>query len=125
MWRMVIVLLLVLFANFDSAQGQPVRGAFPSPSIQILPMMVAAERGFYKREGLDLELVFVRGAATAVQALLANQIHFIFSIGPQMPAVWEGNDIMILAQQVGRPTFSLVVTPDIQRSPISKARDSA
>jgi len=32
-----------------------------------------------------------------------------------MPAVWEGNDIMILAQQVGRPTFSLVVTPDIQK----------
>ena len=50
-----------------------------------------------------------------MQALLANQIHFIFSIGPQMPAVWEGNDIMLLAQQVGRPTFSLVVTPDIQK----------
>jgi hypothetical protein len=30
--------------------------------------------------GLDLELVFVRGASTAVQALLANQIHFIFSV---------------------------------------------
>jgi ABC-type nitrate/sulfonate/bicarbonate transport system substrate-binding protein len=59
--------------------------------------------------------VFVRGASTAVQALLANQIHFIFSVGPQMPAVWEGNDIMLLAQQVGRPTFSLVVTPDIQK----------
>jgi NitT/TauT family transport system substrate-binding protein len=78
-------------------------------------MMVAQERGFFKREGLDLELIFVRGATTAVQALIANQIHFIFSIGPQMPAVWEGNDIILLAQQVGRPTFSLVVTPDIQK----------
>ena len=114
--RRNIALAIVTFACFAShAHGQLVRGAFPSPSIQILPMMVAAERGFYKREGLDLELIFVRGAATAVQALLANQIHFIFSIGPQMPAVWEGNDIMILAQQVGRPTFSLVVTPDIQQ----------
>jgi hypothetical protein len=68
-------------------------------------MMVAQEKGFYKREGLDLELVFVRGASTAVQALLANQIHFIFSVGPQMPAVWEGADIMLLAQQVGRYLF--------------------
>jgi NitT/TauT family transport system substrate-binding protein len=114
--RRMIALLIVIIALFAShASAQMVRGAFPSPSIQILPMMVAAERGFYKREGLELELVFVRGAATAVQALLANQIHFIFSIGPQMPAVWEGNDIMILAQQVGRPTFSMVVTPDIQK----------
>ena len=114
--RGIMALLMVMLASFAGhAHGQSVRGAFPSPSIQILPMMVAAERGFYKREGLDLELIFVRGAATAVQALLANQIHFIFSIGPQMPAVWEGNDIMLLAQQVGRPTFSMVVTPDIQK----------
>jgi NitT/TauT family transport system substrate-binding protein len=115
MFRIVLISLFGLVLGIDKAAAQPVRGAFPSPSIQILPLMVAAERGFFKREGLDLELVFVRGASTAVQALLANQIHFIFSIGPQMPAVWEGNDIMLLAQQVGRPTFSLVVTPDIQK----------
>jgi len=115
MWRAVLISWVCLLAGADQSISQPVRGAFPSPSIQILPMMVAAERGFYKREGLELELVFVRGAATAVQALLANQIHFIFSVGPQMPAVWEGNDIILLAQQVGRPTFSLVVTPDIQK----------
>jgi len=115
MRKVVLVSLVLLFATVNQAASQAVRGAFPSPSIQILPLMVAAERGFFKREGLELELVFVRGATTAVQALLANQIHFIFSIGPQMPAVWEGNDIMLLAQQVGRPTFSLVVTPDIQK----------
>src|SRR6266545_2538205 len=117
-----LISLFCFFAGAENAASQPVRGAFPSPSIQILPMMVAAERGFFKREGLDLELVFVRGASTAVQALLANQIHFIFSIGPQMPAVWEGNDIILLAQQVGRPTFSLVVTPDIQKIADLKGR---
>src|SRR5918996_1319367 len=111
----IIVSIICFFVAIDRAESQAVRGAFPSPSVQILPMMLAQEKGFYKREGLDLELVFVRGASTAVQALLANQIHFIFSIGPQMPAVWEGSDIMILAQQVGRPTFSLVVTPDIHK----------
>jgi ABC-type nitrate/sulfonate/bicarbonate transport system substrate-binding protein len=115
MIKLVLISLFCVLTASDRAAAQPVRGAFPSPSIQILPLMVAAERGFFKREGLDLELIFVRGASTAVQALLANQIHFIFSIGPQMPAVWEGNDIMLLAQQVGRPTFSLVVTPDIQK----------
>src|SRR4029079_3697379 len=46
---------------------------------------------------------------------LGNQIHFIFSVGPQMPSVWEGSDIILLAQQVGRPTFSMVVTPEVQK----------
>jgi ABC-type nitrate/sulfonate/bicarbonate transport system substrate-binding protein len=32
-----------------------------------------------------------------------------------MPAIWEGTDIILLAQQVGRPTFSLVVRPEIQK----------
>ena len=114
--RLVLIISIACFiVAADRAESQPVRGAFPSPSVQILPMLLAQDKGFYKREGLDLELVFVRGASTAVQALLANQIHFIFSVGPQMPAVWEGNDIMLLAQQVGRPTFSLVVTPDIYK----------
>ena len=121
--RLAFIISLACFiVAADRAESQPVRGAFPSPSVQILPMMVAQEKGFYKRESLDLELVFVRGASTAVQALLANQIHFIFSVGPQMPAVWEGADIMLLAQQVGRPTFSLVVTPDIQRIADLKGR---
>jgi ABC-type nitrate/sulfonate/bicarbonate transport system substrate-binding protein len=115
MWKRILIAVIGVFALVEQAASQSVRGAFPSPSIQILPMMVGVEKGFYKRERLDMELVFVRGASTAVQALLANQIHFIFSVGPQMPAVWEGNDIMLLAQQVGRPTFSLVVTPDIQK----------
>ena len=98
--RQTVILSAICFILVAGQVGaQQVRGAFPSPSLQILPMMVAAERGFYEREGLELELVFVRGATTAVQALLANQIQFIFSIGPQMPAVWEGNDIMLLAQQ--------------------------
>ena len=115
MWLALLISIACFFVAVDRVESQSVRGAFPSPSVQILPMMVAQEKGFYKREGLDLELVFVRGASTAVQALLANQIHFIFSVGPQMPAVWEGNDIMLLAQQVGRPTFSMIVSPDIYK----------
>jgi ABC-type nitrate/sulfonate/bicarbonate transport system substrate-binding protein len=70
MFKVFVLSLICVIGGAGKAASQAVRGAFPSPSIQILPMMVGAERGFYKREGLDMELVFVRGAATAVQALL-------------------------------------------------------
>ena len=49
-----------------------------------------------------------------MQALLGNQFHFIFSVGPQMPSIGEDGDIVLLAQQIGRPTFSMMVTPDIK-----------
>jgi ABC-type nitrate/sulfonate/bicarbonate transport system substrate-binding protein len=115
MWQAVITLVLTLAMSPRSLFAEPVRAAYPSANVQFLPAFVSLEKGFYKREGLEAELISVRSAVTAVQALVGNQIHFIFSVGPQMPAIWEGTDIVLLAQQVGRPTFSLVVRPEIQK----------
>jgi ABC-type nitrate/sulfonate/bicarbonate transport system substrate-binding protein len=115
MWQVALAVITSLILGAAGAGAEPVRGAYPSANVQFLPAFVALERGFYKREGLDAELISVRSAVTAVQALLGNQIHFIFSVGPQMPSVWEGADIILLAQMIGRPTFSLMVTPDIQK----------
>jgi ABC-type nitrate/sulfonate/bicarbonate transport system substrate-binding protein len=108
-----LVCLIALLMLPGSLRAEPARGAYPSANVQFLPAFVALEKGFYKREGLEAELISVRNAVTAVQALLGNQIHFIFSVGPQMPSIWEGSDIVLLAQMIGRPT--LVVTQDIQK----------
>jgi ABC-type nitrate/sulfonate/bicarbonate transport system substrate-binding protein len=112
---LVVVLPFIFLLSSAPVSAEPVRAAYPSANVQFLPAFVSLEKGFYKREGLDAELISVRSAVTAVQALLGNQIHFILTVGPQMPAIWEGSDIILLAQQVGRPTFSLIVTPDIQK----------
>src|SRR6266542_430064 len=107
MSQAAIAFLVWLSFGVATAQAEPVRAAYPSANVQFLPAFVALEKGFYKREGLDVELVSVRNAVTAVQALIGNQIHYIFYVGPQMPSIWEGADIILLAQQVGRPTFWL------------------
>jgi NitT/TauT family transport system substrate-binding protein len=115
MGRLYLLLITWIILSAAAARAEPVRGAYPSANVQFLPAFVALEKGFYKREGLDAELISVRSAVTAVQALLGNQIHFIFSVGPQMPSIWEGSDIILLAQMIGRPTFSMVTTQDIQK----------
>src|SRR5690349_14825211 len=115
MRRIVLMFIVGLITCAAGVHAEPVRGAYPSANVQFLPAFVALEKGFYRREGLDAELISVRSAVTAVQALLGNQIHFIFSVGPQMPSIWEGSDIVLLAQMIGRPTFSLIVTSDIQK----------
>jgi NitT/TauT family transport system substrate-binding protein len=115
-WRkLAAVMVFTALAPAVNALAEAVRGAYPSANVQFLPAFVALEKGFYRREGLDAELISVRNAVTAVQALIGNQIHFIFSVGPQMPSIWEGSDIILLAQMIGRPTFSMVATQDIQK----------
>lgn len=115
MGQLLLLFVTLLVFPPSGVFAEPVRGAYPSANVQFLPAFVALEKGYYKREGLDAELISVRNAVTAVQALIGNQIHFIFSVGPQMPSIWEGSDIILLAQMIGRPTFSMVVTPDIQK----------
>ena len=110
-----LLLSISIFSSGTQVWAEVVRAAYPSANVQFLPAFVALEKGIYKNEGLDAELISVRSAPIAVQALLGGQIQYILTIGPQMPAIWEGMDIVLLAQQVGRPTFSLIVTPDIQK----------
>lgn len=112
----VLTALWFLCGGNADLRAERVRAAYPSGNVQFLPAFVALEKGFYKEEGMDIELISTRGATVAVQALAGGQIQFLLTIGPQMPAIWEGvADIVILAQQVGRPTFSLVVTPEIHK----------
>jgi len=115
MRHMGLAVAFWLFVLPSYVAAEAARGAYPSANVQFMPAFVSLEKGFYKSEGLDAELISVRSAVTAVQALLGNQIHFIFSVGPQMPSIWEGSDIVLLAQMIGRPTFSMIVTPDIQK----------
>ena len=99
----------------SSVEAELIRAGYPSANVQFLPAFVGLDKGIYKSEGLDVELISVRSATVAVQALIGGQMQYILTIGPQMPAIWEGADIVLLAQQVGRPTFSLIVTPNIQK----------
>jgi ABC-type nitrate/sulfonate/bicarbonate transport system substrate-binding protein len=115
MRRVFLTALSLVVAGASPVWAELIRAGYPSPNVQFLPAFVALDKGFYKSEGLDIELISVRSATIAVQALLGGQMQYILTIGPQMPAIWEGADIVLLAQQVGRPTFSLVVTPDIQK----------
>jgi ABC-type nitrate/sulfonate/bicarbonate transport system substrate-binding protein len=115
MTKIFPALLLLIVAGASPGWAELIRAGYPSANVQFLPAFVGLDKGIYKSEGLDVELISVRSATVAVQALLGGQMQYILTIGPQMPAIWEGADIVLLAQQVGRPTFSLVVTPDIQK----------
>jgi ABC-type nitrate/sulfonate/bicarbonate transport system substrate-binding protein len=115
MIKIFLAVFLFLVAGASPGWAELIRAGYPSANVQFLPAFVGLDKGIYKSEGLDVELISVRSATVAVQALLGGQMQYILTIGPQMPAIWEGADIVLLAQQVGRPTFSLVVTPDIQK----------
>jgi NitT/TauT family transport system substrate-binding protein len=105
------------FSQTEESQAQliKIRATYPSPNVQYLPAYLAQTKGIYHQEGLEVELIAMRGAKEGVQALVAGDIQFAMTLGPVLPAIWRGIDLKLLGQMVGMPTFSLIVRPEINR----------
>lgn len=81
--------LKILTATFSLLFGLPLvahageRFAFPvSASSKVLgyaPLWAADEKGFFEREGLDVQVTVTRGTSPSMQALVAESIHAALS----------------------------------------------
>ncbi|HEX6769601.1 MAG TPA: ABC transporter substrate-binding protein, partial [Candidatus Binatia bacterium] len=76
--RFAIVVLVALIAC-DVAPAQEKAKIFLGASSKTLgysPLWVALKKGFFEQQGLDVQLVLLRGVPMTVQALAANSLHF-------------------------------------------------
>jgi ABC-type nitrate/sulfonate/bicarbonate transport system substrate-binding protein len=113
--RMVWLSILGSLAPTAEAQLTKVRVVAASVDVQYFPAHLAQTRGIFKKEGLEVELIVMRGARTGVQALVAGDVHFIMPLGAALSAIWSGADLKIVAQMTNMLPFSLIARPEIQR----------
>src|SRR5262249_28090126 len=74
----IAVLLIVALASFPVMGEEKPRiylGA-SSKTLGYSPLWVASKKGFFDQQGLDVQLVLLRGVPMTVQALAANSLHF-------------------------------------------------
>src|SRR5918999_3646637 len=93
-----IALLAILLAGSIATAQEKTRiylGA-SSKTLGYSPIWVATKKGFFEQQGLDVELVLLRGMPMTVQALAAGSLHF-GSGGPEpyIEAAERGLDFMI------------------------------
>lgn len=93
---------------------QKVAVAYSSRSIASIDLYIAQERGFFREEGLEVQLVLIR-ATSAVAAAMAGDVHAIGSIGTVIRAI-ERSDVplKVLAVNLKRPLFWLVTRPEFK-----------
>ncbi|HEX2385886.1 MAG TPA: ABC transporter substrate-binding protein [Candidatus Binatia bacterium] len=113
---MVAGLSVLLAANgFAAERGAklaPVRIGVVSRSTLDMPYYVARDRGFFRDEGLDAEIVLVR-SSLSVQALLGGSIDFATATGTAVNAVVSGADVRVVFAMTDRPSFDLIAHPSI------------
>ena len=86
--------------------------AFCSQVLCVLPFEVAARRRFFEEEGLRVKLVYMKGGALAMQALLAGSIDYAGTgMDVVISAHGSGKTPVTVASTSSLPFFALITSP--------------
>ncbi len=93
---------------------EKIKIAYASIGGNMAPIWVAHEAGFFRKEGLATELIFMRGGTPVVQALLAGEIQFGYPGGTAaINARLRGADTIIIAVPVNTLPYWFFTRPEI------------
>jgi NitT/TauT family transport system substrate-binding protein len=81
-------------------------------STTTMPYFVAKERGFFREEGLEVELIVMQAIQT-IQATLGNSTQFASATGSAVSAAVSGADMKVILAVTDQPSFDLIVQPGI------------
>lgn len=89
-----------------------VRMGLAARSTTTMPYFVAKERGFFREEGLEVELIIMQAIQT-IQATLGNSTQFASATGSAVSAAVSGAEIKVILAVTDQPSFDLIVQPGI------------
>lgn len=121
----VFVLVLGAFLNFSLIQSAHAaemlrlrygQNATSAASLSSLPLNVAERKGFFAREGLQLEVLPIPGGTDRIVAALdKGEIDAGKNATPYLiQAVLKGSDAVAIIPQTTNPVYSLIVRPEIK-----------
>ena len=115
---LLLALWAFMLANIDLANGAESRRvtfSYSAVSMTWFPVKVAVDKGFFRSEGIEPQLIQMNGNVATV-ALANGHIDFSLNISPVLNGAMQGLGTKLVAALNSRPFFSLVVRPEIGSS---------
>ena len=106
---------LATFAPATCAQSglKKIRMGSSSTNVSFLAMYAAYHRGFYREEGIDLEIIFMSANLTST-AVLAGDIDYSAAVTGVIGAAIRGQPVKVLLFTVARPLLFLISKKEIK-----------
>jgi len=123
--------ILDLTSGDASAASAPVQLpfvsiAYTSISPQYSPVWIAKDAGIFRKNGVNAELVYMRGGVLATQALVSGDVQFINAGGGGVvDAVLGGADIFIIASPINQEPQVLITRKEIKEASQLKGKKIA
>jgi NitT/TauT family transport system substrate-binding protein len=99
----------------SGAGAQVIRVGYPSLATGFAASWVTADKGIWKKHGLDVELIFLRGGSRTVSALIGGSVDFI--LGSDLGVVtanFQGASLTRVGVTTNTLGYSIVVQPSIK-----------
>ena len=85
-------------------------------SATVWPHFIAAEKGYFKKAGLDAEIIATRSSAKGIQQLAAGSLDLASSGMPDhLRAIDKGAPLKIIMNQIGTPPYMVYAKSSIKK----------
>src|SRR5436309_6767249 len=129
----LVFMLIILFVSTAGAAEQlsdrpleKVTIAYSSISGHMAPLWVTYERGFFRKYGLDVQLVFIESGSTAVKSLMSKEVAFAQMAGAGVvQSRLQGTDVVMIAGFLNTMDYQLMVDKSITRPDQLKGKTMA
>jgi len=115
--QVVLSTLLLFFSLLGMAHSQGLEKAIithNSDSISIAPLIYGIEKGFYRREGMELEFRMLRTDLAVAAIVGSREVDYMYSAGTAFRAAVRGVPLKIIAYGFKDILFYLMAQPAIQ-----------
>ena len=109
----ILGLLLIGFGFASAGEARRLRVGIADPNISMIPFYLAKAQNYYGSEGLDVNLIVVRGPV-ATLALMASELDFTTIPTAGLTAALRGAPLINLFDAFQRPLFSVLARQDIR-----------
>lgn len=79
-----------------------------------IPFLVARDKGFFEKEGLDVRLITMRGTTLMLSALMADEVDYLSILPFIAGAATRGFPVTIVASVSKSSGYAIVFRPEIE-----------
>lgn len=109
------LLFLLICPALTSGQTTRLRVSYASITANCTPAWIAKEKGFFRKNQLDVDLVLIESGTTNIQALLAGEIQIVQTAGGiAISSALAGSDVVTVAGLENRLAYSLIAQKEVK-----------
>ncbi len=122
----VVLALAIIFASSQRAEAKSTLAYISDSPSSSVPFWVAKEMGFFKKHGLDVDMLFINGSTRGIQSLIAGDLNFTGAVGTSaINGRLAGGDIRIISSLVNTLPYYIVGKPEIKSPEDLNGRSAA